>query len=363
MNLWTWSEQYGRQHAHDATRLRLVDAYSEAYALRETQPGRAVAVFEEARDLAERLVEPWWRLLHEKFRLDALMHFQRDFREVLEAAMHLTAELATPAFADLPERYIVTDTLLSAYLGIDATGYPETIRDTLTQWEGQTPAEPCSARYLLLARRRQFAVEEERWEDADDLCECELALASHDPEAERAMHYSVFAYVARCRIAHHCGVDELLIQSAERAAELAQRCGHACEEAEAQAWLALAARRSGREHEALMAHRQAVGRMQHLGIPPACGFFTASAAFHEEKGHFDVALEVRNRELTTLRDRNRRLHECRAHIERCRLLARLGRSTAEAMEQSLSAATQLRNPDRYVDELEAIQTGHDSRAA
>ena len=291
------------------------------------------------------------------------MHFQRDFREVLEAAMHLAAELTAPAFAELPEPYAVADTLLSAYLGIDAAGYPETIRDMLSHWEARIPAEACTSRYLLLARRRQFALEEERWEDADDLCQRELELASHDPEAERAMHFSVFAYAARCQIARHGGIDTLLVQSAERAAELAERCGHASAAAEAQAWLALAARRRGQEQDALAAHRQAVARMQHLGIPPAPGYYAAIAAFHEEKGHFEAALEVRCRELTALRDRNRRLHECRAHIERCRLLARLGRLDDAALEQALAAAAQVRSPDRYVDELEGIQSGNDSRAA
>jgi hypothetical protein len=122
MDLWTWFEQYREQHRHDAQRLRLANAYGAAYALRETQPGQAVALLTETRDLAERLQEPWWRLLYEKFRLDALVHFERDFREVLEAAMHLTAELAKPDFADVPEPYTVADTLLCAYLGIDAAG-------------------------------------------------------------------------------------------------------------------------------------------------------------------------------------------------------------------------------------------------
>jgi hypothetical protein len=295
--------------------------------------------------------------LYEKFRLDALMHFQRDFREVLEAAMHLTSELAAPTFADLPEPYAITDTLLSAYLGIDAAGYPETIRETLTQREALVALEPCAARYLLLARRRQFAIEEERWEDADDLVQRELDLASHDPQAERAMHFSVFAYTSLCRLAHRRGADDLLVQSAERAGELAQRCGHACEEAEAVAWLAFAARRNRREDDAQRALRQATGQMQHLGMTPGPGYFQAQAAFHEERGHFEAALQVRERELHALRDCNRRLYECRTHIERCRLLARLGQPLNEAMEQALSAATQLRCPDRYVDELEMIQTG------
>jgi len=355
MDLWTSFEQYRNQHGHDAQRLRLVNAYGEAYALRESQPGRAVALLTETRDLAERLQEPRWRLLYEKFRLDALMHFERDFREVLEAAMHSTAELAKPDFADLPEPYIVADTLLCAYLGIDAAGYPETIREMLTHWQRAVPDEPCLPRYLLLARQRQFAMEAERWDDAEDLVERELDLASHDPDAERAAHFSLFAFLALCPLAHRRGADKVLAHAADRAAELSQRCGHACQESEAQAWTALAMRRAGKDDLAEPALRCAMSRMQHLGITPAPGYFAALAAFHEHAGAWEAALEIRTHELAAVSDKNRRLQECRTHLERCRLLVRLKQPLAEPIEQALNSATKLRHPDRFVDELESLQ--------
>ncbi|MCS7047105.1 MAG: hypothetical protein NZO58_12175 [Gemmataceae bacterium] len=351
MDLGTWINQYRHDHAHDPRRRRLTEAYGEAYVLRETQPTRAVAILTEAVELAEQLDEPWWRLLCEKFRLDALMHFQRDFRDVLEPAWQLTSELKAPGFANFPEPYAVADTLLAAYLGIDAVGYAETLRSALSEWEAVVPSEPSAARYLLLARRRQFAVEQERWDDAEDWCQRELDLASHDPLAERAMHFSVFAHLAVCALAYHRGDDPILRDAAQRAADLAQRSGHSCQEAEAAAWRAVAERRAGREDVAQEALRQAAARLKHLGMPPTSGYFAALAAFYLERRQHEAAWDVLSRELATVRDRNRRLHECRIRLERCRLLTEMGRPVKEEVELALAAAAQVRYPDPFLAEL------------
>jgi len=357
MNLWDWFDRCRRRwlDERDMDRLRLVDAYSRAYACRETEPARAVAIFAEARDLAARLDEPWWRLMHEKFHLDALMHFQRDFRAVLEPARQLLLDVHVQTSAEFPEPALFRDTLLAAYLGIDAEGHADEIRELLTELDQSLAQEPSAARYLLLARRRQFALEQERFEDAADIVEGELELASHDPDAERAMHFSVFAHGGRCRIAHRRSADDLLTVAAGRGAELGQRCGLVGEQAEAQMWQALAARRVHREDEALLYHCQAIATRLKLGMPPSAAYFTAAAAFHEQAGDLAAALTIRDEELANVRGRNRRLQECRAHLERCRLLARLKRPLVEDLEQALTAAAQLRCPDRYVDELELIQ--------
>lgn len=355
MKLWTWCEQFRRKHVEDPQRLRLVKAYSEAFAVRETQPARAVAILAEAAELAARLAEPSWRLLYEKLRLDALMHFQRDFKDVLQPALQLAGELEKPEFAAFPEPYLLADTLLAAYLGIDATGYPETIRELLMRWEVEVPDEACTPRYLLLARRREFACAQERCEDALEINQLELNLAAHDPEAERAMHFGLFAHLASARLAQERGDDHVLIEAAQRAHDLAQRCRHLCEEAEAQAWLALAWRRAGRQEDAEIGYEKAVAGIQHLGIPPAPGYFTALGAFHQEVGDFEAALEIRSQELSTLRDRNRRLQECRVRVERCRLLAKLGRPVDVELEEARNAAGQLRCAEALVEQLEEIQ--------
>ena len=357
MNLWDWFDRCRRRYLdeRDADRSRLVDAYSRAYSCRETEPARAVAIFAEARDLAARLDEPWWRLVHEKFHLDALMHFQRDFRNVLEPARQLLLDVHVQSSADFPEPALFRDTLLTAYLGIDAEGYAEPIGRLLTELDQSLAEEPSAARYLLLARRRQFALEQERFEDAGEIVESELELASHDPDAERATHFSVFAHSGRCRIANHRGADDVLAAAAARAAELAQRCGLVCEQAEAQMWQAFAARRVCREDEAMLHHTQATATRQKLGMPPAPAYFAAAAAFHEQAGNLAAALTMRDEELAIVRGRNRSLHECRAHIERCRLLARLKQLLAEDLDRALAATAELRCPDRYVDQLETIQ--------
>ncbi len=355
MKLWTWWARFRQEHADDPQRRRLVSTYSDAFAVRESQPARAVALLAEAAELAVRLDEPWWRLLYEKFHLDALMHFQRDFREVLQPALQIVQEIEKPEFAGFPEPYLIADTLLAAYLGIDAAGYPETIRDLLTRWESEVAEEPSTPRYLLLARRRDFACEQERWQDALEINHQELDLAAHDPDAERAMHFALFAHLASARLAHQRGDDMAFVESAERAQELAQRCRHLCEEAGAEAWLALARRRGRREEEARNAYERAVAGIQHLGIPPAPAYFTALAGYHQEVGDFEAALEIRSQELKAVRDRNRRLQECRVRMERCRLLVKLGRPVETELEEARNAAAQLRCPDTFVEQLEELQ--------
>jgi hypothetical protein len=98
-----------------------------------------------------------------------------------------------------------------------------------------------------------------------------------------------------------------------------------------------------------------VATRQKLGMSPTPSYFTATAAFHEQAGDLGAALAIREEELANVRGRNRRLHECRTHIERCRLLARLKRPLGENLDHALAAAAELRSPDRHVDELECIQ--------
>ncbi len=327
MDLWDWFDRCRRRclDNQDADRLRLVDAYSRAYACRETEPARTVALFTEARDLAVELREPEWRLVHEKFRLDALMHFQRDFRAVLEPARQLTLDIDTLASAEFPDPALFHDTLLAAYLGIDAEEYAEPIGKLLAALETAVPEQPAAARYLVLARRRQFALEQERFADAAAAVEVELDLAGHDADAERAMHFSMFAHAARCLLAQRRDAGDELAQAAGRTLELAERSGHLCEQAEALAWLALAARRAGREPDAQGCLERAEALRRRLAMPPTPGLFTALAAFHEQGGNLAAAWTVRDEELAHVGRHNRRLAERRLQIERMRLLAWLGR--------------------------------------
>jgi hypothetical protein len=120
MNIWEWVEEYEAKARADGDeqRVRLTQLHPVAYRYRETDPDRALALFEEGRRLAQALGEPWWVLFFDHWKSTALLHFKRDFRDVLDHTVRLTLEVRKPLYQDHPLRLAVFDDLVAAYLGI-----------------------------------------------------------------------------------------------------------------------------------------------------------------------------------------------------------------------------------------------------
>src|SRR5262245_20391450 len=172
MTLGDWLGEQTRRfrEKNDQQRLRMVGCYVEAYQARETDPDRAFAAFTEGRRLAALLGEPWWVLFYENERIEALLHFKRDYRRVLDLAVACTLEVRKPANQAYPGRTSAWDSLVAAYIGIDAEGYADRIREALAYLEKEVTREPDGSRYLLLARQRIFAMERGQAKEAYDVC-------------------------------------------------------------------------------------------------------------------------------------------------------------------------------------------------
>ena len=170
MNLGTWFRNCTREYQNDPTRRRLIDSFEEAFHVREDDPGDALHRYREGKDLANRLGEKWWSLLFDKMQLDAKIHFQRDFRDLPEPAEACVREVGHSVYDNFPGTLAVHDTLVSAYLGIDAEGFHQNIHEQLEALEHNMPDGATSDRYCLLARQREFAIEEFRWDDAYTVC-------------------------------------------------------------------------------------------------------------------------------------------------------------------------------------------------
>src|SRR4051794_13030684 len=101
MNLGDWLAAQARQfrERNDTERLRMLHCYLEGYEARETDPDRAFAAFSEGRRQAQLLDEPWWALFYENERVEALIHFKRDYRQVLELAVACALEVRKPTNA------------------------------------------------------------------------------------------------------------------------------------------------------------------------------------------------------------------------------------------------------------------------
>src|SRR5262245_54254759 len=110
-SVWDWVAEYeaSARAAGDEARVRLTQIHPLAYQYRETDPDRALALFEEGRRQAVALDEPWWVLFFDHWRCTARMHFQRDFRGVLDLAVALALEARKPAYEQHPLRLAAFD--------------------------------------------------------------------------------------------------------------------------------------------------------------------------------------------------------------------------------------------------------------
>src|ERR1700722_7539252 len=104
MDVWDWVEESRQrfQAARAEARLRLTAIHPVAYKLRETDPDRALALFEDGRRQAQALNEPWWVVFFDHWKSTGLIHFKRDFREILDHAVRLTLEIRKPQYEQHP---------------------------------------------------------------------------------------------------------------------------------------------------------------------------------------------------------------------------------------------------------------------
>lgn len=355
MGFWDWFAACRAEYAakKDKARFKLTEYYQAAYDYRETDPDFAFELLSDARQLAEQLGEPWWALFYDKFRIDALIHFKRDFRDVLDLAVKCALEVRKPQYEQFPARFGVYDSLVASYLGIDAEGYAGKIQEALDYLDKEIPPGPESDRFLMLARKRIFALELNQNDRASDACLEELNLCDAADEGT-ALHFSVFVYCALCQIAHRQGNWKALAEYARTGEELAQKKGHQCELSELIAWQAAVHQRGGRPDEAQRYFRKATSKASKLGMPPKSGFFDALAAFYDMQDDLPGVLKVRDQELESILDHGRHLYETRVRLERCRLLRQMRAPVEEEVEAAREVARKLRKPEKHLEALEAV---------
>jgi hypothetical protein len=246
---------------------------------------------------------------------------------------------------------------VAAYLGIDAEGYAEPIQQALDHLEAEIPQEPDSSRYLLLARKRIFALERDQWKEAYEACMRELALAGSDNDHSRAVHFATFVYCGLCQVASALSAWDALEQWAKTAEELARVKEHHCELSEALAWQAVVALRADDRERADHCLQTATSTMSRLKMPPKRGYYDALVEYHAVRGDLESALAVRDEELKTIADRGRLLYECRVLVQRAWLLSLLNRLTEADLAATRTAAAKLRWPERFLEEIERLKAG------
>jgi hypothetical protein len=347
-----WFSEFTRRavEARDMPRIRLVLLAEQGFELRETDPDRTLALFDEGRRLAEALREPWMVLRYKQKYVHALLHFKRDFRRVLEPAVANALEVRKPPYQGYPERFSVFCDLVDAYARTDPAGHADAIRDTLAGLEADGPL-PLGQQLFLLSLRRDAAILRDDLDEAAATARQAQAVAEENPGAT-ADHYSVFNWSGWCQVHFRRGEWEALAEAADQGEEVGTRVGHKMELSEFILWQALLARRAGEREKASRLRLRAVGTLSQLQMPPTDPIYEALAAYHEQGGEPDQALAVRDRELAAASEQGRTISEVNCQRERVRLLHALGRLTAQDLETARASAARLRDPGPHLAELD-----------
>jgi hypothetical protein len=361
MTIWEWIHEFERSvaAAGDRERMLLAQLHGEAYAHRQHDPDRMLALMEEGRRLAVKLNEPWWVLFYEHWKVETLIYYKDDYRAVIDLAVKSTLELRKPIFEHYPLRFGIYCNLVAAYLCVDPRGHADSIRSALDYLAVQV--EPGSGdRYLLQARRHWFAYEMGQLEEARALALEELALASSDPDQHTARHHEVDTYKALCWIDFRRGDWQGLAGHAAAGEEQSAALEYHYELALFLLWQAVCERRLGNEDRARRLARRGQAEMKRLGQPPGESYYDALATFHELAGDYDSAWRERCGELSNTVGKGQLAYECLVRLKRVRLLKKRNQPTEQEAGLAREAASKLRAPAWYLEELRRILGGEEN---
>jgi hypothetical protein len=358
MNKWAWCHEYEEdaRSRGDAERLRLARLHYEGWGWREADPDRAYALYDEGCRLARRLGEPWWTLFYDHWRLGALLYFKRDYRDVIRPAVEAALEARKPRYDTFPFRFAIFYDLVCAYIGIDPAGHAAEIREALHSLEHDLPRAG-EDHFLLEDARRAFAVALEDYAAAEQATLRSMRLADDADGQHSSFHHLVYNYCGLCTVAFHRKDWERLAEHAAAGEHAARGIGYRLQVSECQLWTALLALRAGDEAKARRLRKEAVARTARVKRPPSMSWFNALCAWELHENDLPAALRVRDQELATILDRGRVSYESYCHVERCRLLARMGRPLDEGLAAGRAAANRLREPAPELAKLERIAAG------
>jgi hypothetical protein len=358
MSVWDWVIEFNERAEADGDgdRMRLLQTYENASKFAKTDPDVMLGLLAEGRALAQQLGEPWWVLFFDHWRLQALLHFKYDYRDVMDLAVQATLEARKPPYAELPQRVCLHEDLIYAYVGTDPEGHAERIGQALEYMQGQVGPD-LDCRYCVQGCCAQFALQRGRLDEAQAASLKMLAMTDAEASRSTADHYALDAYADLCTVAFERGDWDALAEWAEAGEDTARRRDKQLELAKFLAWRALLERRAGHGDAARRLFRAATSRVARLKAVPGESYYDALCAFHELGGEPGAALTVRDQELRVIAGKGRLAHEARCRLKRCRLLAQMGLPLAEDLAAARAASGKVRHPEKYLEELARLAGG------
>jgi hypothetical protein len=236
------------------------------------------------------------------------------------------------------------------YVGTDPVGHAALIQKATDYMATEiTPDLRCCL--CLQGLRTEVELALDRLEAATAAAMHYLAMSTS------SAHYAAHAYALLCEIAYRRGDWQAVLEWAEAGEAAARRTPTSGVLPECLAWQAAAARHLGRRRDARRVYRSATSQAAHVGATPSTAYFDALCAYHETGGRLDLALQIRDRQLAAMVGKGQMADECRCRLERCRLLAALGRPLETDLAAAREAACKLVDPAPVLEKLGRIEQG------
>jgi len=340
------------QEKDDIERLELFELLEEGFAFQETEPEASFVLFTKMRDEARRLNEGKWLLLAETYRLVALTCYVADYTRALPLAIDLMVRFNSSDGLTHPFRGVGLSNALLVYTCVDPFGYQDEIERGFAYVRKHISDELESTRFLIDEVQMYCLESMERWGEAYDIGVRSLSKVL---QIEDRNWYGSSILNRLCPICHALGHSDELAGHAEYLSELAHQAEHLRRmEANAWLWLATVQRGRGDEREASRSFRRSVRILKSVERRDwICS--DSMAAYHEANGDWKEAVAVRDREITALANRGMHHRVCQAHVERCRLLKKLGVLANSDLAAARVATSCVRSPEWFLNKLDRIE--------
>lgn len=357
MSIWNWVHEFAAEAAanEDEQRMQLLQLQMMAGEFTDSQPEVSLAFQDQARSLAVALNEKWWVLFVDHWRLQVLLHYKKDYREVLDIAVQAALESRKPEYANLPQRICLHEDLINSYLGTDPIGYSRELENALDYMQAEV-SEEAECRYCIGNCRTEHQLLQNDLEAAEHSSRITLQMADGDPNRSTAEHHAAEVCGYLCVISHRREDWQAMEEWAEQGEELAKGQERPLTVANMMMWRALADRMQGREEDAQKRRRLALKRLKRVNSTPSGDFFDALCAFHLQKDNFEKAAKARRHECKLLKDKGRFYAECRATLALAQLLAQLGEPFEEELAHLENVAKKLRDPEPWHEEIAKLRS-------
>lgn len=356
MSIWDWIHEFlAEAEANgDEERLELIEHAHRASDFGKEEPDLNLAALNEGRALAQRLQEPWWILFFDHWRLQVLLHYKRDYREVLDIAVKATLEARKPTYAQFPQRVCLHEDLINAYLGIDPLGHQDAIASAMDYMNDEIP-EDVECQFCARSCRTEFELVRGQLEEAEKSAKITLEMADDYWNPSTAEHHSGAACAHLCTIAYQRKDWAALQEWATLGEELNRNDDDDLGLATQMLWLALVARSQGDSDRAKRLRHRAVSKVKRVRSIPSSDYYDALAAYHEYGGELDKAVRVRERELARINGKGRYHDEAQAQLKRCTLLSTMGQLEDAQRQECRESVEKLRDPSPWIQKLDALK--------